>query len=183
MSKSTLRTTILIKTALLGAVAFVLMRTVRFPIPGFPTFLEVDFSELPAIIGCIVVGPFVGLGVAVLKNGLALFNSYTGGVGELANLLVSLGYLLPLALMTRKNTQLNTVIFALIIGIFSMTGVGILANYFILAPLYGLEIDKIAYIFTMVLPFNLIKGTIVSIASLVCLKAMEPALNYLGRQK
>ncbi|MDA3729995.1 ECF transporter S component [Niameybacter massiliensis] len=183
MQKKSFNTQVLIKVALLSAIAFILMRVFKFPLPAFPTFLEIDFSELPAIVGSIVVGPFVGLGVVVIKNALAFFNSYTGGVGELANLLVSLGYLLPLAFMLKKDKSFKTIIIGLGLGTVAMAIVGAFANYFILIPLYGLEVEKLPFVLTVIIPFNLIKGVIVSIVSAVIIKAMQPALRYLSLKK
>ena len=44
-------------TAMLSAIAFVLMM-LEFSIPIMPSFIKLDFSELPALIGSFAMGPF-----------------------------------------------------------------------------------------------------------------------------
>ena len=71
-------------TAMLSAVSFILM-FLDFPIPFLiPSFIQMDVSELPALVGAFAFGPVCGVLVCLVKNLLHLFITTTGGVGELS---------------------------------------------------------------------------------------------------
>ena len=75
-------------TAMLSAVAFVLM-FLDFPIPMImPSFVQMDFSDLPELLGAFALGPVYGVLISLLKNLIhLLLASSTNGVGELCNFL------------------------------------------------------------------------------------------------
>ena len=55
-------------TAMLSAVAFVLM-FIEFPIPALiPAFVKLDISDLPELLAAFSLGPVYGVVVAFLKN-------------------------------------------------------------------------------------------------------------------
>ena len=64
-------------TAMLSAIAFVLMM-LEFSIPIMPSFIKLDFSELPALIGSFAMGPLSGTVICLIKNLLHLPMSSTG---------------------------------------------------------------------------------------------------------
>ncbi len=69
----------LVKISLLVAIAFILM------LFGFPPFLKLDLSDLPALIGGFALGPVAGViieGGKVILN-LVFHGTYTGGVENL----------------------------------------------------------------------------------------------------
>lgn len=67
-----LNTRNIVKIGMLSAVAFLLM-LIQFPIPTlFPFFLELDISELPALLGGFTLGPIAGSIIVLLKNLLLL---------------------------------------------------------------------------------------------------------------
>lgn len=186
-------TTNIIKIAMLAAIAFILMRVFKVPLPFFPSFLELDFSELPAIVATLTISPWAGIIVVILKNMLAVLNSYTGGVGELSNLLVGIGYILPLALMVRKNSSFKHTVTGVILGIAGMTVLGALTNYFITVPLFGEEgcvaagaalnsaiVDKFTFVLYAITPFNIIKGTLVAGASVILVRGLQPVIKRLA---
>ena len=87
-------TSAMVKMGMLAAIGMVLM-LVDFPLPLFPSFLQIDLSDVPAVIGAFSLGPAAGVVIELLKNLLKLIvGSNTGGVGELANFLVG-GRLCP----------------------------------------------------------------------------------------
>ena len=69
-------------TAMLSAVAYILM-FLDFSVPFMPSFIKMDLSELPALIGSFAMGPLCGVIICLVKNVLHLFITSTGGVGEL----------------------------------------------------------------------------------------------------
>ena len=85
-------------TAILGAVATVLMM-LSFSLPVIPSFVKLDFSELPALIAAFALGPASGVGVCFLKNLINLTMSSTAGVGELCNFLLGVTFVVPAGLV------------------------------------------------------------------------------------
>ena len=76
-------------TAMFGALSFVL-QLFEFPIPFIiPSFVEFDFSDLPALIASFSMGPISGVAVTLIKNVVHLTMTTTGGVGEMANFLLT----------------------------------------------------------------------------------------------
>ena len=123
-------------TAMLSAVAYVLM-FIDFPIPFLiPSFIQMDISELPALIGAYAMGPMCGVLVCLVKNLLHLFITSTGGVGELSNFLLGVMFVLPAGIFyNRKKSKKNAVKGALI-GAILMGLVSIPVNYFLTYPIY-----------------------------------------------
>ncbi|MEF9959858.1 MAG: ECF transporter S component [Niameybacter sp.] len=202
-SNKLLSTQNIIKMAFLSAIAAILMQWgIKLP-AIFPSFLEIDFSEVPALVAILTINPWAGIVVVVIKNLLKglLFGSSTGYVGELANMLISIGYVLPLTLVVRKSKEMRHITKGIIGGIFGIMITGAIVNYFITIPLYAqvfmpmetiIEIghaiipavtDKFTLVMLSITPFNLVKGTLVAVASVAFIKALQPALKYLMPKK
>lgn len=191
----------LIKMALLSVIAVLLMQFGAIKLPTiFPSFLELDFSEVPAIVGILTIHPLAGLIIVILKNVLkvVLFGTNTAYAGELANMVVSLGYVLPLTLMTLKRNHLKQVGIGMALGVISMTIVGALINYYVTVPMYaklfmpmdtiiGMGhaifpkiVDKFTLIIYSFIPFNLLKGTVVAIIGGILISGLKPVMVHLG---
>ena len=87
----------LVTIGMLGAIGYVLMM-MNFPFPGFPPFLQIDFSDIPALIGAIIFGPIAGILVELLKNILdyIMTASDTGiPIGHFANFIGGVAFILP----------------------------------------------------------------------------------------
>ncbi|GKX30484.1 riboflavin transporter [Vallitalea longa] len=169
----------LVKVALLSAIAYIIF-ILEFPLPYFPPFLEIDFSDTVAIIGGIILGPVATVIIQFMKNLLRfiMFNSGTGGIGEFANFLVGVAYVLPFCLIFKRNNVKRFVIGSLT-AIIVMTITAGLVNYFINIPVYtGItsHTEKMGMIFGAYIPFNLIKGVIVTIFSGIVIKAFKPTI-------
>lgn len=193
----------LIKIAFLSTIAAILMQWgIKLP-AIFPSFLEIDFSEMPALIAILTVHPLAGIVVVIVKNILKgiLFGTSTAYVGELANLLISIGYILPLTFMVRRGRDMKNVTIGILLGIGGLAIMGGVVNYLITIPLYAKVFmpmetiiamgnaiipavkDKLTLILFSITPFNILKGIIVAIASIAFLKAIQPALKYLMPKK
>ena len=84
------RTRTLVQVAMLGAVAGVLM-SFEFPLPCLaPSFYQMDFSEIPVLIGSFAMGPLAGVLVELIKILVHLVTrgTMTAGVGDVANILM-----------------------------------------------------------------------------------------------
>ncbi|MBR5754046.1 MAG: ECF transporter S component, partial [Clostridia bacterium] len=81
-------------TAVMAAIATILMY-IEFPIPVMPAFVKLDFSELPALLTSFALGPWYGALVCLLKNLIHLPVTSSSGVGELANFLIGIFFVIP----------------------------------------------------------------------------------------
>jgi riboflavin transporter FmnP len=182
-----------ITIALMGVLSFIIM-FLEIPLPIFPEFLKIDLSDIPAIIVGFAFGPFAGVAVELLKNVLHLMRTTTSGVGELANFLVGSAIVIPAAFIYRKRSTLPAMIGGLVIGTLVMAVVGGIANYYILIPFYQnfMPIDaiigmaaavnsKVVDLKTLILyaivPFNLLKGIVVSILTVLVYKKVATVIN------
>lgn len=172
----------LVSIAMLSSIAYVLM-LVNFPIPPFPNFLKIDFSDLPALIGALIFGPMAAILVELLKNILDYFmtGSETGvPVGHIANFIAGLIYILPTYYIYNKIKTKKGMSFALIVGSILMSVIMSVLNYYIILPAYTYFLNFPAmsaaeirqYIVAGILPFNLIKGLAMSLVFMVLFTKM-----------
>lgn len=197
ISSDKITTKKLVMIGMLGAISTVLM-LIEFPMPFAPTFAKLDFSELPIILGGFMMGPYAGFMIAVIKIALNLIlnGTTTMGVGELANLIGSLSYMLPVVLIYRKIRTKKGVAISLSIGTIVTSVCAIFGNMYLIFPVYakvyGMSIDAIISMgtatnplvtdmFTLMIfsmfPFNLVKYGLVSIITFIVYKRMLIFIN------
>ena len=133
-------------TAMLSAAATVLM-FLEFPIPFLiPSFVELDFSELPALLAAFSLGPVSGVIVCLVKNVIkGLLFSGTGGVGEMCNFLLGICFVIPAGLIYHYKRTRSGALAGALVGALIMALCSIPVNYFISYPVYTkfLPIDVI----------------------------------------
>ncbi len=174
-------TNFLVKSAVLSAIAVIFMYF-EFPIlPAFP-FLKIDLSDVPALIGGFALGPAAGLIIEAFKNVLIMIirGSESGGVGNLANFIIGASFVYPAALIYHRRRTFKSALVSMLVAIVSMAFFGVLANYFILIPLYmkNMPTDKlINYVISGIIPFNMIKGAIISVSTLAIYKKVSPVIQ------
>lgn len=180
-------------TGMLSAIAFALM-FLEFSVPFMPSFIKMDLSELPALIGTFAYGPIAGVLICLIKNLLHLLISSTGGVGELSNFLLGASFVLVAGLVykfkkNRTGALIGSIAGALIMGIFS-----VFSNYFLVYPIYYNFMPKEAIlaayqlIFSGVdnileclivfnMPFTFVKGILSVIITFLIYKRLSPILK------
>ena len=185
----------LLTITLMAVISFIIM-FLELPLPIFPEFLKIDLSDLPALITGLAMGPVAGILVELLKNMLHLLRTSSGGVGELANFLVGVALILPSSIIYSKRKDVKSLAMGLLAGILLMGVVGGLANYFILLPFYqnfmpmeaiiGMTSKvnpKVTDVATLILyaivPFNIIKGAVVTIFAVALHKRVAPLIKTL----
>ena len=108
------RTRTIAQVAMLGAVAGVLMN-LEFPIPFLaPSFYQLDFSEVPVMVGTFAMGPVAGILIELVKILVHLVTkgTMTAGVGDVANFLFGCAYVVPAGLIYRfrhKKSRVHAV--------------------------------------------------------------------------
>ena len=184
-------------TAMLTAIAVVL-QYIEFSIPIVPSFLKLDFSDLPELIGTFVLSPLWAVAVCFLKNLIHIPFGTSGGVGELSNFLLGAVFVTVAGLMYKRNKTKKTALLACITGSAAMAAVSIGINYFIVYPAYsamwfGGQMEPIVGMYKTLLPasdtllksllifnlpFTLVKGLAVSaITMVIYIVKMNNSLN------
>lgn len=191
----------LIKVALLSALAFILMFFQTPIVVLFPDFLKVDISDLPAIIGAFAFGPLYGIVIEAIKNLLhAITQSSTFYVGEVANFLVGSALVGTAGFIYQMRKDRMGAVFGLAAGVVAMAITGALANYFVIIPAYetlmnfpveaiigmaakvnGAVTSLFTFVLLVIVPFNLLKGTLVAVLTLLIYKRVSPLLKDKSR--
>ena len=183
----------LVFTALMAALSSVLMMF-SFEIPLMPSFISFDFSDFPAIMASLTMGPISGVFVCLVKNLINASQSMTGGVGELSNFMISCALVIPAGIIGNKIHSYKGAIIGCITGSVVMAMLGLFTNYFIVYPVYQniMPIETIINMYKAInpsvnglfecllifnLPFTLIKGLIASALCLPLYKALRPVFN------
>lgn len=187
MTKQNKKLRSFVTVAMLSSIAFVLM-LFDFPLPGFPTFLQIDFSDVPALIAAITMGPVAGIVVEIVKNVLnwIYLGSPTGfPVGQLANFTTGVLFILPVYYVYKKFNSLKGLLAGLVAGVIVMS-VGMAAlNYVAFLPMYGYFVDfyvddMLATAVTAILPFNILKGVMLIVIVTLLYRTMK---NWIHQQQ
>lgn len=179
-SKSKLKVRAIVTIGMLSSISFILM-LFNFPLPYLPAFLEIDFSDVPALIATLTMGPVAGIVIEIIKNILDwLFKGAETGVpvGHLANIATSLLFILPVYYIYKKLKSAKGLFVGLLIGTISMSvGMSIL-NYVAFLPMYTYFLgmggfDYKEMIVLGILPFNLIKGILLMVVMMMIYRTMR----------
>ena len=174
-------TNTLVLTAMLSAVAGVLM-SLEFSMPMMPPFYKIDFSDVPTVIALFTMGPVPAICVEVMKILIKLITVGTNSmyVGELANLLGILLFIIPVWLLyTKMGKTRKAAVTALAVNVPIRIVFSCFLNACITLPLYakamGMPLDEVvqavAFVNPMItdlttfmvlatVPFNLVKITL-----------------------
>ncbi len=180
-------------TAMLSAIAFVLM-FLDFAVPFMPSFVQMDVSELPALLAAFALGPVYGVVVCLVKNLIHLMITSTAGAGELCNFLLGASFVLPAGLLYRKFKSRGGALLGVALGAVIMALFSIPLNYFITYPIYSnfMPIDTIIGMYqairpsanglleclvTFNAPFTLLKGLVDAALCFLIYKPLSPLLH------
>ena len=195
MQNSTSKVRVLTGTAMLGAVAAVLMY-LEFPIPIMPAFVKLDVSELPALIASFAYGPVSGILVCLIKNLIKLPSTSTAAVGELFNFVMGALFVGVAGLIYKRNKTRKGAIVGALLGALVMAVVSVPYNYFIVYPayvvMYHLPLDAIIGMYQAInpnvngllncllvfnLPFTFFKGMLDAVICFAIYKPLSPILH------
>lgn len=180
-------------TAMLSAVAYILM-FLEFSVPFMPSFIKMDLSELPALIGAFSFGPVCGVIICLIKNLLHLFITTTGGVGELSNFILGVAFVLPAGLVYRYKKTKKMALIGSLSGTIIMGVVSVVSNNFLVYPVYYNFMDKdlILAAYQMIapsmksilqclvcfnMPFTILKGLLSVIITFLIYKPLSQILK------
>ena len=184
-------------SAIFGAVGFILM-LLEFPLAFIiPSFIKMDFSELPALIATFTFGPLYGVLVCLIKNLLHLFVTSSAGVGELSNFILGAVFVGVAGVIYKHNKTRKGALIGTVVGAVIMAVISIATNYYVVYPafsvLYGLPMPAILGMYQAILPkadnlfkalvifnlpFNIIKGMVDAVICFIIYKKISPILKY-----
>ncbi len=179
--------------AIFSASAAVLM---LFEIPLFftPSFYQLDLSEIPVLLCSFYLGPVAGVVSEFVKIVLKLLikGTSTAFVGDFANFCVGCSLVLPASIIYHVHRTKRNAIIGMTVGTLFLTVFGSAFNAVYLLPrfadLYGISLEAIVAMGTevnasitsintlvlfAVVPFNVLKGIIVSVATFLLYKRLE----------
>lgn len=189
MNKNSRKIRQTVTVSALSSIAYLLMM-LNFPLPGLPPFLKIDFSEVPALLAAIVFGPVAGITVEAIKNILhyIIEGAMTGvPVDQVANFFAGLLFILPTSYFYKKVHSTKGLTIGLITGTITMTAMMSILNYYLFLPAYTFFLHAPAMSSTEVkslivagiMPFNLIKGSVVALLFIILFAKLKPWLrNY-----
>lgn len=183
---------------MLSAVAFILM-FIEFPIPMLiPSFVKMDFSDLPALLGAFALGPVYGAVISFMKNLLHIVikGTSTACVGELCNFMLGAVFSVTAGCIYKHRKSRKTAILGALIGAAAMAVFSVPSNYFITYPayvqFYHMPLEAILGMYQAILPsadslikclvifnmpFTLVKGLLDAALCMVIYKPLSPILH------
>ena len=183
-------------TAILSTYATILYMFIKFPLPMlFPSFLDFQVSNLPAIIGGFLLGPVYGSLIVIIRFLIKLPFSSTQYVGELADLIIGLAVVISSSIIYIKNKTRKGALIALTTSTVIWVITSVLLNRYVLVPFYielffkgdvnaFVNICKIIpgineqnymqkYLVYAVLPFNLLLSISVNLITFLVYKRLS----------
>lgn len=187
MKNRNTKTKKLVSIALFAAIATVLM-FIEFNIPMTPPFLKVDISGAVILIAVLTLGLKEAVSALLIKDLIHLLSTQTGGVGELADFIMLTAMAVALWLITRNNKDVKKVAIGCVAATAALIVAGAITNAYMLIPFYAkvmMPVEAIldmcqkvnpnitsitSYVVWGVVPFNLVKGVILSIITVLLYK-------------
>lgn len=190
---------------IMSSLSVILYYFVKFNLPFFPPWLDIQVSEIPALITGFAYGPYAGSLVIFIRFVIKLPATRTAGVGELADLILSGALVIISSKIYEKNRTIKGALKGTIIGVVSCTILSIFVNWFILIPAYvniadlplvslasmlsettGLNVTPdnfmFYYLLIGVLPFNLFRYVLVAIFTFLLYKRTHMVLKKFAKR-
>lgn len=171
----------------------------KFPLPFlFPSFLEFNFSDIPTLIAGFTYGPVVAFFVHSIKIIIKLPMSHTACVGELADFIIGLLFVMPAVLYYKKDKSKRGALIGLGLSLVIATSIACLVNRYITIPFYanafGMDAVlnmaasansnitdiKWSLVLLGVLPFNFVKNLVVCALSFFLYKKISNVIKRYG---
>ena len=203
--KSPLTTKFIARTGLFAAMSIILYLVpgLKFAVPFFPAFLEFHFDEVPALIAGFAYGPLSGFFVILIKTIVKLPMSNTMMVGELADFIYSSLFVIPAAIIYKKNRHLKGAMIGLLVAtVIQVIGSALITSFLILdfyifmmgwPKAVILNMCKAAnpkvtslgwtFFFFVGVPFNAMKDALVVVITFLLYKRLHRVIDRIGQQK
>lgn len=180
--------------AVFSALSFILY-LLEIPIfAGTPaSFLELDLSNVFVMLSGFMYGPVPALIVCAVKELLHFITGIgtTGGVGELANTIITASYAIFPSILYKYKKGLDTVIWSLAVACVIQIAVSLVVNKFINFPAFMGSIPFVptefsnqvfASLWVYVLAFNAIKSVVISVITVLLYKKVSYLFKKINLQ-
>lgn len=189
MKNNSLKLRSFVTIAMLSSISFILM-VLNFPLPWFPAYLEIDFSDVPALIGTITMGPVAGILIELFKNFLDwIFKGAETGVpvGHIANFVTGLLFIFPVYYIYKKFTNIKGLLIGLVVGTIIMSAGMSILNYLVFLPMYTYflgwgSFNMYETIVLGILPFNIVKGILLTFVAVLLFRTMKVWIDNQRKQ-
>ncbi len=197
------RTRFLVRVAVFGGFSAILycVPFLKFPVPFFPSFLEFHFDEIPAFIAAFAYGPMTGLYILLVKTFIKLPLTTTLCVGEIADLIYSVAFIIPAAVYYERHRTFIGALKSLILGLVCQLVVSLVANVYVMFPFYmemfGISEAGLLKIcqaanpaikdirwsvgFIAVLPFNALKDAMIIVVTMLVYKSTHTLFDKIQK--
>ncbi len=182
-------------TAIMSAIAAIL-QFIEISIPIIPSFVKLDFSDLPALITSFAIGPVYSVAVELIKNILHLPFGSSAAVGEISNFFLGAVFCFTAGIVYQKKKTRKGAIIGSVTGALLMAIVCVPLNYFIIYPayvvIYGLPLEAIIGMYNDILsgtdtlvkalcifnlPFTFLKGVADAVICFLIYKPLSPVIK------
>lgn len=178
--------------AVFAALSFVVY-LLEIPIfAGTPaSFLELDLSNVFVMLAGFMYGPIPAVIITVVKELIHITVGSTGGVGELANIIITTSYVLVPSIVYYYKKGIKTVIITLLIACVVQTGISLIVNKFINFPFFMGSVPFVStetsnsmfsMLWTYVLAFNAIKSVVISLITVLLYKRISYLFKKINLQ-
>ena len=178
--------------AVFSALSFVVY-LLEIPIfAGTPaSFLELDLSNVLVLLAGFMYGALPAIIVCAIKELIHISVGSTGGVGELANFIITVSYVLVPTLVYRYKKGFKVVVLTLLIACVIQVGISLLVNKFINFPFFmgsipfkpnAVSEKMFGKLWVYVLAFNAIKSVLISIITILLYKKISHLFKKINLQ-
>ena len=193
------------RTAVFAAISIVLYTVpgLKFALPIFPSFLEIHLDEIPAFMAGFAYGPLSGFLVILIKTVVKLPITGTAGVGELADFIYSVVFVVPAAIIYKKHRTLKGAGIAMLVAMVAQIITASFVTTFVMLDAYSVlyhlpksvilgmcqkinpAITDLGFPFLLMvaLPFNALKDVIVVLVTFLLYKRLRLLFKRIDAQK
>lgn len=194
-----LSTQYITRIGVMTALAVILFFVLEIPV--FGSIYKLDFSNVPVLLASFSMGPVAGVITLALKVFIHLIIKGLGstvGIGDLADFVCGLALILPASVIYTLRKNRANALMGMVIGTVAMGIAGVLMNWLVLFPFYmeayhmdlveiasNMKIgstDMTGILFTATLPFNLLKGALISLIVFLIYKPLSSVLHVKKKQ-
>ena len=124
--------------AVFSALSCVLYLFLKFPLPIFPSFLEINFSMIPIIICAFMLGPVDATVIVLIRFLIKLItiSTHTAGVGEIADLIIGASVAITSGVIYNYTHIKGKTLISLLSGALVWVIASMISNYFFNIPIY-----------------------------------------------
>jgi riboflavin transporter FmnP len=176
----------MVKMGVLAALSLILMMIVRFPIIPGVSFLEYEPADVPILIGAFLFGPVPGLVITLVVSFIQAItvSAGSGWIGAVMHIIATGAFVLVAGTIYRRVHTLKGAIIGLVAGTLAMTAVMIPLNLLLTTMFMGVPVDTVvAMLVPAIIPFNLLKGLINSVITVLVYKSVGKVLRIENKVK